>query len=99
DEAQFGDLNYGRLKQEVDNLIARIGKEPKDINKEDLDKFSAENDRQKLALKVAKKELDDKSFIKFYEELNEAVEYFHAQVNYHLNKQYDPRPLVGDNYE
>src|SRR5690606_32831922 len=100
DVSQFGDLNYGRLKQEVQDMVAIIGKEPKAITKDDLDKFSAENDRQKLALKVAKKEMDDnKSFEKFYEELKEAVEYYHNQVNYHLNKQYDPRPIVGDNYE
>ncbi len=99
DEAQFGDLNYGRLKLEVDNMIAKIGKEVNAITKTDLDKFSAENDRQKMALKVAKKEVEDKSFEKFYEELTDAVEYFSAQVKYHLNKQYDPRPIVGDNYE
>src|SRR5690606_22376493 len=99
DEAQFGDLNYGRLKLEVDNMIAKTGKEVNAITKTDLDKFSAENDRQKIALKVAKKEVEDKSFEKFYEELTDAVEYFSAQVKYHLNKQYDPRPIVGDNYE
>ncbi len=99
DEAQFGNVNYGRLKHEIDQMIAKIGKEAKDITKEDLNKFSAENDRQKLALKVAKKEVEDKSFEKFYEELEEATEYFSNQVNYHLNKQYDPRDIVGDNYE
>ncbi len=99
DEAQFGDLNYGRLKQEIDRMISKIGKEPKDITKEDVGKFSADSDGQKLALRVTKKEVDDKSFEKFYEELKEGVEYYSNQVKYHLNKDYDPRRIVGDNYE
>ncbi len=99
DEAQFGDLNYGRMKQEIDQIVSKIGKESKDITKEDINTFSPEGDWQKQALRVAKKEVEEKSFEKFYEELKEGVEYYSNQVKYHLNKDYNPRGIVGDNYE
>src|SRR5690606_5827294 len=57
-------------------------------------------DRKKLAIRMTKRELsDDKSFEDFYKELEEGVKYFRAQVDYHLNKTYDSRHIVGDNYE
>ncbi|WP_164108581.1 MULTISPECIES: S8 family peptidase [Sphingobacterium] len=98
DEAQFGDLNYGRLKQSIDKVIAKIGKEPKDITKEDLDNFKTENDQQKLAIRIAKKEVEGAGFEKFYKDIEEATDYFGAQVKYHLNKDYDSRSIIGDNY-
>ncbi len=39
---------------------------------------------------------DDKEFI---ETLNEYNEYFSDMVEYSLNMDFDPRPIVGDNYE
>ncbi|HMR18937.1 MAG TPA: S8 family peptidase [Sphingobacterium sp.] len=99
DQAQFGDLHYSRLKQSVDNMIATIGKEPKDITKADLDKYTPADDRQKTALQLAKKDTEKESFAKFYEDLEDAADYYNAQVKYHLNKKFDPRHIVGDNYE
>lgn len=99
DEAQFGDLNYGRLKQSIDKVIAKIGKEPKDITKEDLDNFKTENDQQKLAIRIAKKEVEGDGFEKFYKDIEEATDYFGSQVKYHLNKDYDSRSIIGDNYD
>ena len=99
DEAQFGDLNYGRLKQSIDKVIAKIGKEPKDITKEDLDNFKTENDQQKLAIRIAKKEVEGAGFEKFYKDIEEATDYFGAQVKFHLNKDYDSRSIIGDNYD
>lgn len=99
DEAQFGNLNYGRLKQEFDGMIKGLNKEPKDITKADLDAFQATSDRQKMAIRIAKKELDKTTFDKFYEDLKEGATYFSNQVEYHLNKEYDSRHIVGDNYE
>jgi subtilisin family serine protease len=99
DEAQFGHVNYGRLKQTLDNIISNIGKEPKEIVKADLDKYEATDDQQKMALSIAKKESDKDGFEKFYKDMGEAVEYYSDQVNYHLNKKFDPRDIVGDNYD
>lgn len=99
DEAQFGDVNYGRLKQSIEKILAAMGKEAKDVKKEDLDNFKAENDQQKIAIRIAKKEVESDGFEKFYKEIEEATDYFGAQVKYHLNKEYDSRSIIGDNYD
>lgn len=99
DEAQFGDVNYGRLKQSIEKILAAMGKEAKDVKKEDLDNFKAENDQQKLAIRIAKKEVESGGFEKFYKEIEEATDYFGAQVKYHLNKDYDSRSIIGDHYD
>lgn len=99
DQANFGNLNYGRLKEEVDIMIQKIGKEPKDIVKADLDSYTPNSERQKMALRMTKRELDNTTFEKFYKDLEAGVKYYKAQVDYHLNKDYDPRNIVGDNYD
>lgn len=99
DEAQFGDVNYGRLKQSIDKILTAIGKEAKEVTKEDLENFKAENDQQKLAIRIAKKETEGDGFEKFYNDIKEATDYFSTQVKYHLNKDYDPRSIIGDNYD
>lgn len=99
DEAQFGQINYSRLKEELDVIVKAIGKDLKDITKSDLDSFKTTNDRQKMAIRIAKKELDNGNFEKFYKDILDADEYFSAQTDYHLNKEFDPRHIVGDDYE
>lgn len=99
DEAQFGDVNYGRLKLNIDKIIQVIGKDAKDIQKEDLDAFKTENDQQKMAARIARKEAEKDGFNKFYTELVEASEYYSNQVKYHLNKEFNARTIVGDNYD
>lgn len=99
DQANFGNVNYSRLKEEVDIMIKSMGKDPKDITKADFDNFNATSDRQKLALRMAKRELANTEFADFYNDLEEGAEYFRSQTAYHLNKDYDPRSIVGDNYE
>lgn len=99
DEANFGNLNYGNLKKEVDIMVKAIGKEPAAITKADIEGYNAVSDRQKMAARMAKRELDNTTFDKFYKDLEEGVKYFSSQAEYHLNKKYDSRTIVGDNYE
>jgi len=99
DEASFGKVNYNGLKSELDGIIKAIAKDPKDITKADLDAFQTTTDRQKMAIRVAKKELDNGSFEKFYADIQDAVKYFSDQTDFHLNKEFDPRSIVGDNYD
>lgn len=99
DEAQFGNTSYGRLKSNIDKMIASLGKEPKDITKEDIENFKAEGDQMKMAVRIAKKEVDTDGFEKFYDDLKDAANYYNTQVQYHLNKEYNSRKIVGDNYE
>jgi len=99
DQANFGNLNYGRLKEEMDIVIQKLDKDISEITKADVDAYKPNTDRQKMAIRMAKRELRDKSFEDFYKELEEGVKYFNAQMEYHLNKDYDPRYIVDDNYE
>ena len=99
DEASFGKLNYGRLKEELDSIVKTIGKAPQDITKEDLDRFDPENKKKKMAVRIARKESADNSFEKFLGDIGDAADYFSDQVDFHLNKDFDPRHIVGDDYE
>ncbi|WP_353127032.1 S8 family peptidase [Parapedobacter pyrenivorans] len=97
-EARFGQVSYTGLKRAVDTMVARIGKEKP--TPADFDKYKAEGDLEKMALRIVKKELkDEPDFGKFYKDLEDGVEHFNNQVNYHLNKEYDSRSIVGDDYE
>lgn len=98
-EAQLGKFNYGRLKQEIDNIISKLGKDTAAITKADFDNFKATSDGEKIAVRVAKEELKTTPFEKFYNDLKDADKHFSDQLQYHLNKTYDPRPRIGDNYE
>lgn len=99
DQANFGNLNYSKLKEQIDTVINTLKKDVKDITKDDINAYKPSSDTQKIALRMTKRELNDKSFEEFYKELGEGVDYFRAQVDYHLNKDYDSRNIVGDNYE
>lgn len=99
DQANFGNLNYGRLKEEMDIVIQKLGKDIKDITKTDIDDYKPNTDRQKMAIRMTKRELSDKNFEDFYKELEDGVKYFRTQMEYHLNKDYDSRHIVDDNYE
>ncbi len=97
-EARIGQISYTGLKRVVDSMVVRIGKEKPTLA--DFDNYKANDDLEKMALKIVRKELkDEPDFDKFYDELEEGVEHFNNQVNYHLNKDYDSRPIVGDDYE
>ncbi|MGK6350269.1 S8 family serine peptidase [Parapedobacter sp. DT-150] len=97
-EARFGQISYADLKRTIDTMVVRMGKDKPTLA--DFDTYRPEGDLEKMALKIVRKELkDEPDFSKFYEELEEGVEHFNNQVNYHLNKEYDPRHIIGDDYE
>lgn len=99
DEAQFGQVNYVRIKIELDTLIKGIGKTPAAITIADLDAITDKSDRQKMALRLAKQEMANGSFEKFYLDIEGATNYFTKQTEYHLNKKFEARTLIGDQYD
>ncbi|MGN5956147.1 S8 family peptidase [Sphingobacterium lactis] len=99
DEAASGKMTYSRIKMEMDALIKKIGKEPKDIKQADLDNAKDLTSVQKNILRNAKSEIEKNGFESVYEDLKEGAKYFSDQVDFHLNKDFNPRPLVGDDYE
>ncbi len=97
-EARFGQVSYTGLKRVVDTMVARIGKEKPTLA--DFNNYKADGDLEKMALKIVKKELkDEPDFHVFYEDLEDGVTHYNNQVDYHLNKEFDSRHIVGDDYE
>lgn len=97
-EARFGQVSYTGLKRVVDTMVSRIGKENPTLA--DFDNYKADDDLEKMALRIVKKELkDEPDFSVFYKDLEDGVEHYNNQINYHLNKDFDSRHIVGDDYE
>jgi len=100
EEAQFGQLNYGKLKDQLDNVFKKIGKDTTSLTLADIENYQTATDQEKMAIRIAKKGIQEEgSVAKFYSQIAEAATYFGDQINYHLNKDFDPRHIVGDNYE
>jgi len=97
-DAHNGRLSYHIIKQTVDRMREKMGKESP--VKADFDRYKPENDMEKRIRRIVRDELkDDPDFDLFYKQVEEGLEYFDNQVNYHLNKEYDSRWIVGDDYE
>jgi len=99
EEAKMGQFSYDALKRNLDAVVREIGKKPEEITLADLENFNPKSNNQRIALGYAKDEIQTNGFVKFYDDITEGATYFNNQVEYHLNKEYDSRPIVGDNYE
>lgn len=97
-KAQFGQISYRSLKKTIEKILEKMGTTAP--TSADFSRYKPSDDMEKMAVRVVKSQLkEEPNFEKFYEELDEAIEYFDNQVAYHLNKKFDSRPLVGDHYE
>ncbi|HXI00386.1 MAG TPA: S8 family peptidase [Sphingobacteriaceae bacterium] len=95
--AQMGFENTTLLKKYLDEIVASIGK--KNPTYSDFDNYRPKNDNQGKAIKIIKSELKkDSNYKKVAESIDEALKYYDTQVKYHLNLDFDPRSVVGDNY-
>src|SRR5690606_41440174 len=99
EEASYWHSNYGRLKRSDNKFLAVIGKERKDITKAEIDNYKTENRDIKTAISIIKRATENGSFLKLFDDINEANDYYSSQIKYHLNKEFDPLHIVGDNYE
>ena len=95
--ARFGYENYSLLKKNLETIVARIGKQNPGLK--DFEQYDAQNDAESKVVKIVKSELKrDSDFNKVQEEIIEAYDYYHSQINYHLNIEFDPRDSIGDSY-
>ena len=95
--AQIGYENTTLLKKYMDEVVTAIGKEVPTMS--DFDNFKPQSENQGKAIKVIKSELKkDPDFKKFSENIDDAIKYYDSQLKYHLNLDFDPRDIVGDNY-
>lgn len=99
EEAKMGQFSYDALKRNLDAVVREIGKKPEEITLADLENFNPKSNNQRIALGYAKDEIQTNGFVKFFDDITEGAKYFNNQVEYHLNKEYDSRPIIGDNYE
>ena len=99
EEAKMGQFSYDALQRNLNAVVREIGKNPAEITLDDLENFNPKSNNQRIALGFAKDEIQKNGFLKFFDEITEGAKYFNNQVEYHLNKEYDSRPIVGDNYE
>jgi len=99
EEAKMGQFSYDALKRNLDAVVREIGKKPEEITLADLENFNPKSNNQRIALGYAKDEIQTNGFVKFFDDITEGAKYFNDQVDYHLNKEYDSRPIIGDNYE
>lgn len=99
EEAKMGQFSYDALKRNIDGVVREIGKKPEEITLADLENFHPKSNNQRIALGYAKDEIQTNGFVKFFEDITAGAKYFNNQVEYHLNKDYDSRPIVGDHYE
>jgi len=78
----------------ADMAIKKIGKDPADITKEDVDKL--DNSEFGIFKNVAGQFLGETDFAGFYDEMKGYVEYMESQVEYNYNPDFDARDIVGD---
>lgn len=96
--AQNGHYSIHIIQKAKENIVANIGKEKPTLA--DFKKYKAKDDMEKFALRYIESQFkENPDWDEFEESLKDAVKYFNSQILYHLNKDYDSRSIVGDNYE
>ena len=96
-EAQMGLANTTIFKRYIDEILAKM-RNPKP-KLEDFEKYKPANDIEKKVLKAIKGELKkNPDFSKLKDDVDEGLKYYDVMIKYHLNLDFDPRDLVGDNY-
>lgn len=96
---------YDNLKTPVDALVKEIG--DKKLTEEFMLSFQPQSEVSKqgmmLFAMVPPEAWKGKTMTEFgaevMSEIGEVAKHYEDQVNYHLNLDYDPRAIVGDNYE
>jgi cell wall-associated protease len=86
------------FKSVLDGVLAKIGKDSPTLA--DFENFKPQGPGETHIRKIVISELKkDPDFQKFkVDELEEAIKHFQVQVDYQYNLAYDPRSIVGDNY-
>lgn len=86
------------FKNVLDGVLTKIGKDSPTLD--DFENFKpqgpGETHIRKIVIGELKKDPDFKKFKE--EELGGALKHFEVQVNYQYNLDFDPRSIVGDNY-
>lgn len=97
-EAKSAVENIGALKNVLDGMVKKIGKEKPALA--DFQNFNPETDLEGRLKKIMVSQLQNTSFEDFYQsQIVKGLDHYNDVLKYNLNMDFDPRPeLVGDNY-
>jgi len=99
-------LEYSQIKRKIPEIIELLDGDA--LTQENLDKIVPKNPVERAYANVLRKMLADDSIAgksgedlinAFSETIDEAINAFSSQVEKQYNLNYDPREIVGDNYE
>lgn len=94
-EAKGGLDQFSGIKMAVDELLKKMGKEDPTI--EDFKSLKPANATEENLQRIMLQELQNSTFQDFYKgQILAGYEHYKSQVDYNLNLEYDPRPIVGD---
>lgn len=89
---------YAAIAEALDKLEKEVGK--KEISAEDLDGLDTSDPMVGYAVQIAKSLMaQGQTFEEIKTDLNGYAEYLQGQYEYHYNPDFNPRPLINDNYE
>ncbi|TXB62344.1 S8 family serine peptidase [Phaeodactylibacter luteus] len=88
---------YTAIAEAMKTLEEEIGKA--EIKAEDVEAFETEDPMMTYALQITKSLMaKGESFESILDDLSGYAEYLEGQYEYHYNPDFNPRPMVGDNY-
>lgn len=89
---------YKGVLESVNQVLEAIGKE--EPSAEDLRNFKSDNPALIQASQILASMIEDGNTVEEVKhQIQEGIDYFDSQANYHYNVELDVRPIVGDNYE
>jgi subtilisin family serine protease len=96
-EAQMGLANTTIFKRYIEEMTAKMKIEKPTLA--DFEKYKPAGDIEEKVLKAVKSELKkNPDFSKLKEDVDEGLKYYDTMIKYHLNLEFNPRDIVGDNY-
>ncbi len=89
---------YAAIAEALEKLEKEVGK--KEISAEDLDGLDTSDPMVGYAVQIAKSLMaQGQTFEEIKKDLNGYAEYLQGQYEYHYNPDFNPRPLINDNYD
>lgn len=89
---------YAGLAEAMEKLAAEIDKE--EVTVEDLEAVESDDPMVGYAVQIAKSVMaEGESFERIVSDIKGYADQLSSQYDYHYNTEFDPRPLVNDNFE
>jgi len=92
---------YEPFLNALDQMVAMVGKDVNNITKQDLDKLDTSQPMVAQVVQIVNQLMAQQgmNFKDIYNEVKGANDYYAAKLQYQYNPDYDPRDIVGDDYD